>query len=160
TTPLVNDTDDAMRLVTVRDLLAGQDWWDHLQHRLDTPFGAEIHWSHLIDAAIGGLMLLLRPLAGSNAQTIALYAWPLLLLLALMSLCAVITFRLGGREAMLPAVVLPLLSPALIAEFSPGRIDHHSIQILLTLLMAWASIEALARPRFAALAGLAAALSL
>jgi hypothetical protein len=160
TTPLVNDTDDAMRLVTVRDLLAGQGWWDHLQHRLDTPFGAEIHWSHLIDAAIGGLMLGLRSLAGASAETIALYAWPLLLLLALMSLCAVITFRLGGREAMLPAVVLPLLSPALIAEFSPGRIDHHSIQILLTLLMAWASIEAMARPRFAALAGLAAALSL
>lgn len=160
TTPLVNDTDDAMRLVTVRDLLDGQAWWDHLQHRLDTPFGAEIHWSHLIDAAIGGLLLLLRPLAGAGAETVALYAWPLLLLLALMTLGAIITFRLGGREAMLPAMVLPLLSPALITEFSPGRIDHHSIQILLMLLMAWGSIEAIARPRFAALAGLAAALSL
>ena len=33
TTPLLKDTDDAMRLVTVRDLLAGQNWFDHTQYR-------------------------------------------------------------------------------------------------------------------------------
>lgn len=159
-TPLLNDTDDAMRLVTVRDLLAGQNWYDHIQHRLNTPFGAEIHWSHLVDAAVGGLILLFRPLAGSFAETIAVYAWPLLLLLALLTLCARLAFRLAGRDAMLPALVLPAFSPALMTEFSPGRIDHHSIQILLTLLMAWGAIETIARPRFAILAGLAAALSL
>jgi hypothetical protein len=158
--PLLNDTDDAMRLVTVRDLLAGQNWLDHTQYRLNTPFGADIHWSHLVDAAIGGIIMLLRPFFGSMAETVAVYLWPLLLLLALLTLCAHITFRLAGRQAMLPALVLPLLSPALIAEFSPGRIDHHSIQILLTLLMAWGSIEAIERPRFAIVAGLAAAGSL
>src|SRR5207237_198918 len=42
--PLLNDTDDAMRMVTVRDLLAGQNWLDHTQYRLNTPFGADIHW--------------------------------------------------------------------------------------------------------------------
>ena len=158
--PLLNDTDDAMRLVTVRDLLAGQNWLDHTQYRLNTPFGADIHWSHLVDAAIGGIIMLLRPFFGTMAETVAVYVWPLLLLLALLTLCARITFRLAGRQAMLPALVLPLLSPALIAEFSPGRIDHHSIQILLTLLMAWGSIEAIERPRFAIVAGLAAAGSL
>ncbi|MGN6101616.1 MAG: hypothetical protein ACTHOR_10750, partial [Devosia sp.] len=29
-TPLLDDTDDAMRLQTVRDLIAGQGWWDHV----------------------------------------------------------------------------------------------------------------------------------
>jgi hypothetical protein len=32
-------TDDAMRLVEVRDLLAGQSWFDLTQHRLDPPQG-------------------------------------------------------------------------------------------------------------------------
>src|SRR5665213_587902 len=85
-TPLIGDTDDAMRLTTVRDLLAGQSWWDHIQHRLNAPYGAEIHWSHLVDAAEGGLILLLKPFAGGMAETIAVYVWPLLLLLALLVL--------------------------------------------------------------------------
>ncbi|MEO8882312.1 MAG: hypothetical protein ABI377_02675, partial [Devosia sp.] len=159
-TPLIGDTDDAMRLTTVRDLLAGQNWWDHIQHRLNAPYGAEIHWSHLVDAAEGGLILLLKPFAGSMAETIALYVWPLLLLLALLVLCGRLAFRLAGREAMLPAVILPITSLALIPEFSPGRIDHHSIQILLMLLTAWSAIESIERPRFAMLAGIAAALQL
>jgi hypothetical protein len=160
THPLFADTDDAMRMVTVRDLLAGQGWYDHLQHRLNAPFGAEIHWSHLVDAAIGGLVLLFRPLAGSQAETLAACAWPLLLLLGLLVLSSRLAYRLAGRAAILPAVVLPAVSPAVMAEFSPGRIDHHSIQILLTLMMAWGAIEAIERPRFALIAGLAAALSL
>lgn len=158
--PLINDTDDAMRMVTVRDLLAGQNWLDHTQYRLNTPFGADIHWSHLVDAGIGGVILLLRPFFGPMAETVAVYVWPLLLLLALLTLCARIAFRLAGRQAMLPALVLPILSPALISEFSPGRIDHHSIQILCTLAMAWGAIEAIERPRFAIVAGFAAAASL
>ncbi|MDR3471645.1 MAG: hypothetical protein P4M09_08145 [Devosia sp.] len=160
TTPLIKDTDDAMRLVTVHDLLGGQGWWDHLQYRLNTPYGAEIHWTHLIDAAIGGIILALRPLAGASADTLTVYIWPLLLLFALLALCARLAFRLAGREAILPAVILPLVSPALLTEFSPGRIDHDSIQILLTLLMMWGAIESIERPRFAWLAGAAAALSL
>src|ERR1700687_3187469 len=49
-------TDDAMRLVEVRDLIAGQGWFDLTQHRLDPP-GVSIHWSRGIDA----------PLAASDA---------------------------------------------------------------------------------------------
>jgi len=158
--PLLADTDDAMRLTTVNDLLAGQAWWDHIQHRLNAPYGAEIHWSHLVDAAEGGVILLLKPFAGGMAETIAVYVWPLLLLLALLTLCARLTFRLAGRDAILPAVILPITSLALIPEFSPGRIDHHSIQILLMLLTAWGVIETIERPRFAVLAGIAAALQL
>jgi len=160
TIPLLDDTDDAMRLTTVRDLVAGQGWWDHIQHRLNAPYGAEIHWSHLIDAAIGGLLLVFRPFAGSFAETLTVYTWPLLLLFLLLTLSGRLAFRLGGREAMLPALLLPVVSPAAMVEFSPGRIDHHSITILLTLTMAWSVIESMKRPRFAILAGLAAALSL
>ena len=33
------DTDSAMRLVQVRDLLHGQSWFDTVQHRMNTPYG-------------------------------------------------------------------------------------------------------------------------
>ena len=160
TVPLFNDTDDAMRLVEVRDFLAGQGWYDLSQHRLDTPFGAEMHWSRLIDTPIAAIMLLLRPFAGPLTETIAVYAWPLLLLLALLILSARISARLAGPEAVLPGLVLPAFSLITMVEFSPGRIDHHSVQILLALVMLACLIEALERPRAALFAGLAAAIAI
>ncbi len=42
-------TDDAMRLVEVRDFMAGQSWFDLTQYRLDPPNGVVTHWSRLID---------------------------------------------------------------------------------------------------------------
>lgn len=160
TTPLLQDTDDAMRLVTVRDLLAGQNWFDHTQYRLNTPYGAEIHWSHLVDAGIGGLILLLRPLAGALAETMAVVAWPLLLLFPMMVLSARLAFRLVGRAAILPAVILTPLAMATMNQFVPGRIDHDSIQILLLLVMVLGAIEGLERGAFGWFAGAAAAVSL
>ena len=59
--PLILDTDDAMRLTEVRDFLAGQNWFDLVQHRLNTPYGGLIHWSRLIDlpeAVVVGLLRL------------------------------------------------------------------------------------------------------
>jgi hypothetical protein len=159
TTPLINDTDDAMRLVVVHDLMNGQSWWDHLQHRLNAPFGAELHWSRLVDVPIAALDLLFRPF-GPLADTLTVYVWPLLLLFGLLSMGARLAYRLAGREAMLAALILPALSPALMTEFSPGRIDHDSVQILLLLAMVWGTIESVSRPRLAILAGIAAAASL
>src|SRR5437763_434317 len=43
------DTDDAMRLVEIRDFLAGQGWFDLHQYRLDPPAGLPMHWSRLVD---------------------------------------------------------------------------------------------------------------
>ncbi|WP_375452316.1 hypothetical protein [uncultured Devosia sp.] len=160
-TPLLADTDDAMRLVIVRDFLAGQPWYDLVQHRLNTPFGAEVHWSRLVDLPIATLILVLRPVLGADLATIATaYAWPLCLLGALLAVSAGLTRRLVGPAGVLPALVLPLLSPAITTEFAPGRLDHHNVEILLTLLIAWTTIEALERARFAWLAGLLCATAL
>ncbi|MHB1101706.1 MAG: hypothetical protein ACYC0C_02760 [Devosia sp.] len=160
TVPLFADTDDAMRLTVVRDLIAGQGWYDPVQHRLNTPYGAELHWSRLIDVPVAGLILMLRPLAGPMVDTIAVYLWPLLLLFCLLVMTALITVKLVGREGLLPALALPAFSLATLVEFAPGRIDHHSVQILLTLVMLYCAMEALSRPRFAIGAGIAAATAL
>lgn len=160
TLPLLGDTDDAMRLVVVRDLLAGQGWYDHFQHRLNTPYGAELHWSHLADLPVAALLLLFQPVAGASAGLWAAWLWPLLLLLPLLTLTAAITLRLVGREGQLPALLLPVFSLATLGEFVPGRIDHHNLQIVLLLLLLWCSLAALERPRYAIGAGIAAATAL
>ncbi len=158
--PLFQDTDDAMRMVVVRDFLAGQNWFDHIQHRLNTPFGGDIHWSRLVDLPIAALLLITTPFAGSNAATIVGYLYPLLLLLILLVLSGKLTQLLVGKEGLLAACLLPAFAPLVVAEFSPGRIDHHSIQILLSLGLAYCTIAALSRPRFAIGAGILAATSL
>ncbi|QQR36290.1 hypothetical protein JI749_01235 [Devosia oryziradicis] len=159
--PFFADTDDAMRMVMVRDFLAGQSWYDLTAHRLNTPFGAELHWSRLIDLPLALLLGLFGAVIGPDQALVAAgYVWPLLLLGLLLWLSAILAHRLVGPEGVLPALVLPLLSPAIVAEFTPGRVDHHNVVILLTLAVVWTGVEAIARPRFAIACGLLAATAL
>jgi hypothetical protein len=53
----LGDTDDNMRIMQVRGLLAGQGWYDLRQYRLNPPWGADIHWSRLVDLPIAGSSL-------------------------------------------------------------------------------------------------------
>src|SRR5688500_20280534 len=71
-----------MRISQVRALLAGQDWYDLRQYRLDPPLGADIHWSRLVDLPIAGLKLALAPLFGGAADERAAVAIAPLLPLA------------------------------------------------------------------------------
>ena len=80
------DPDDAMRLVEVRDFLAGQSWFDVSQHRANPPYGAPMHWSRLVDVPIAGAILLLRPLVGNDgAEVGAVLLVPGLTLAALLA---------------------------------------------------------------------------
>ncbi len=160
TQPLISDSDDAMRLSVVRDFLAGQNWFDHTQYRLNVPHGAEIPWSRLVDLPIAALVLLFQPLVGDFAYTLAAWVWPLLLLLGLLAVSARLTTFLVGPEGLLPGLVLPVLSAAVLVEFAPGRIDHHGVQIILVLLMLYAAIRAWRSLRWAAIAGLVGATSM
>lgn len=154
--PLFVDTDDAMRLTNLHDFLAGQGWYDHIQHRLNVPYGGEIPWSRLLDSCEAGLLLVFRQVLPADIADIALgYAWPLLLLAPLLYLSGRLTLVLVGREGLLASLILTILSPVLIGEFRPGRLDHHSVQILLTLLATLCAVEAARRPRFAVGAGIA-----
>ncbi len=136
------DTDSAMRLAQVRDLLAGQGWFDTVQHRMNTPYGLPMHWSRLVDAPLALLSLV--------SERFALIAWPLLLLAALLFLLARLADRLGGRRAVVPVLVLTLLCPELYATFTPGNIDHHGLQLVLMLAALVGVVEQ--RPRLTALA--------
>ncbi|KKC37799.1 hypothetical protein WH87_08885 [Devosia epidermidihirudinis] len=153
-----NDTDDAMRMVVVHDFINGQGWYDLIQQRLNTPWGAEIHWSRLVDLPLAALTLLFRPFFGLAGADIAVgYVWPLALLAVLLWLSARLALRLVGPAGVFPALILPLLAPSIISEFVPGRVDHHNVIIVLTLAIAWVTIEAIQRPRYAIAAGLLSA---
>lgn len=159
--PFFPDTDDAMRMVMVRDLAGGQNWYDLVAHRLNTPWGAELHWSRLVDLPLALLVMALTPLLGPDMALVgAGYIWPMALLGVLLFISAGLAQRLLGPEGALPALVLPVLSPAILAEFTPGRVDHHNVIIVLTLAMAWAAVESVRRPRAALVCGLLAATAL
>ncbi len=155
-------TDDAMRLVEVRDFINGQGWLDLFQYRLDPP-GASMHWSRIIDLPLAGLILLLRPLIGTHgAEAVTLFVWPLLLFAIALALVAATARELNGGEAhsQMTAVMLAVLCVPALIHFRPGAIDHHNAQIdlLLAMVLLTAQIERSAVK--AALGGLMASLSL
>jgi len=137
----VPDTDDAMRLVEVRDLLAGQGWYDNVQYRFLAPAGVPSHWSRLVDAPIAGMILALAPLTGrAFAEGLTAAFWPLLLF----GLYAAILYRgvrdsFGGRAALL-ALVAATQTYGVTIQFQPGRVDHHNVQILAILGLAFCMI--------------------
>ena len=156
-------TDDAMRLVQVRDLISGQGWFDLFQYRLDPPAGILMHWSRVIDAPLAAIILLLRPLIGTHgAEAAALFLWPLLLLAAALVLVAAIARLMSSRvvSSQVTAVVLAVLSTPALIHFRPGAIDHHNAQICLLLALVLLTSQIEQSTIKAALAGLVASLSL
>ena len=134
----VPDTDDAMRLVEVRDLLAGQPWYDNVQYRFLAPEGVASHWSRLVDAPIAALIGALTPLAGRPlAEGLIAAFWPMLLF----GLYCTLLYRgvrrtFGGRAAIL-AVLVATQTFGIAIQFQPGRVDHHNVQILAMLGLAF-----------------------
>lgn len=155
-------TDDAMRLVEVRDLIGGQGWFDVVQYRMDPPGGTSMHWSRLIDAPLAGLILLLKPLLGMRgAEALTLYFWPALLLAVALALVAAIARQMSNSTApMLAAAVLAVLALPALGHFRAGAIDHHNAQIVLLLALVLMTTQIEQSAVKAALAGLIASLSL
>jgi hypothetical protein len=155
-------TDDAMRLVQVRDWIGGQGWFDLFQHRLDPP-GASMHWSRVVDVPLAALILVLRPLIGTHgAEAVTLFLWPLLLFAAALMLVAAIARQMNGSvtNSQITAVVLAVLSAPALIHFRPGAIDHHNAQIVLLLALVLLTSQIEQSAVKAALGGVAASLSL
>jgi hypothetical protein len=129
------DPDDQLRMVQLRDFLAGQSWFDTTQYRMNPPYGAPMHWSRLVELPLAFFVLALTPLLGSaGAEMAAGVAVPMLCLGGIAFLLAQIAERIGGRSAGIAAVILTLISPALLIQLRPMRIDHHGWQIFCAVL--------------------------
>jgi hypothetical protein len=140
--------DDALHLVQVRDLLAGQNWFDLVQHRLQPPLGLDMHWSRLIDAPMAALSFAF----GERAM---LFLWPGLLIGAFLFAALYCTRRLSSDIETMPALLVSALCWVPLSYFAPARIDHHNVQLVLALVMA----GAVARPLLSILSALIAASS-
>ena len=129
-----SDPDDQLRLIQVRDLLAGQGWWDLVQRRIDPPQGVLMHWSRLVDLPIAATILLLKPFLGAHGAEVAAIA----IIPALTALCAVLLLarlasRLVSRPALIAALIALLVALPLIVQLRPTRIDHHGWQVVALL---------------------------
>src|SRR5512138_754714 len=92
----LGDTDDAVRLVTVRELIGGAPWFDTTLPRIGAPEPLVSHWSRLIDAPLAALIIALTPLLGvEQAELVMRFVWPALLFFAL----ALIVAREAHRRA-------------------------------------------------------------
>jgi hypothetical protein len=135
------DTDDAMRLVQVHGFLAGQGWFDLNIARLAPPEGYESHWSRLIDAGLAGLFLLFRAFAAPPlAERLMSAVWPVLWLVPTIGAAAAIAWRLAGRGAAHVVLLLAVFGLPGMGQFQPGRIDHHNVQIALSVLAVAATV--------------------
>jgi len=154
------DNDSLLRLVQVRDLMAGQGWFDLTQLRLG-PDGLLMHWSRLVDLPIALLIGLfgLLPAPPQMAEWAAMVAWPFLLLIAALWFLIRAAVRLGGDEAMLPAGILGAIAMYHLGLFAAGTLDHHNVQLVLVLAVL-ALLAGQPTLRAGLAAGLAAALML
>ena len=127
----LGDPDDAVRLVSVRELLAGAPWFDTTLPRIGAPEPLVSHWSRLIDAPLAAMIWAFSPLLGRDAAELATrIVWPVLLFFALALIVAREAHSRAGPLAAAFALILVTASATALAQFRPGRIDHHNAQIL------------------------------
>lgn len=154
------DPDDVLRLVQVRDLLAGQGWFDLVQHRIDPASAPVMHWSRLVDLPLALLIGTMTPLLGQPlAEQLAVVLVPLLALLATILCLGRVASRLFDREGTVLACIAVGFMPLLVYQFQPLRIDHHGWQIA-AVAAALAAISGQRAWRGGALAGLAMAIGM
>ena len=157
----LGDPDDAMRLVLVRDLMSGRGWYDQLVTRLQPPLGTYMHWSRLVDGLLAGLIWTFRlALTPPAAETAVRLLWPLFLIFPAVFCALAMSRRLGGSLAVFVCAVFLGVNQLAFAEFIPGRVDHHNIQIVLVMMAMSCAMAAERRQSWALLAGTSTGLGL
>jgi hypothetical protein len=137
----LGDSDDAMRLVQLREFLAGRPWFDLHEPRVQPPAGYDTHWSRLIDAGLAALLFPLRSIVGSPLDERLMRAiWPMLWLIPAIVGAAAMAWRLAGRQAACIVLLLLVFGLPALQQFRPGRIDHHNVQIALAVLILAAAL--------------------
>ena len=158
---LAGDGDNQMRLVQVRDWLAGQGWFDVRQYRVLPPEGISMHWSRYLDAGIAAMLTgakLVLPLPTAELATLIL--WPSLLACLMVLVLVHGNNRLFGPVAAIGALAVFFGWSKLGGEFAAPRIDHHNIQILCATALFYLSLVAGRARVLGALGGAVTAFSL
>lgn len=135
----VPDPAGSLRLAQVRDLVAGQGWFDLHQYRIAPGDGVLLDLSRLVDAPLWLSITLLTPLLGqAMAEQTTMIAVPLLIMGLILAVTGRLSWRLHGVEAAVFTCLAAGLAPAIVRQVQPLRLDHHSYQILAAALALWA----------------------
>ncbi|MEJ8561882.1 hypothetical protein QTO30_12110 [Yoonia sp. GPGPB17] len=134
--------DDIMRMLSVRDWIAGQDWYDVAQYRLLPPDGVPLHWSRYIDVGIAALVIpfsFIFPM--DTAELIAATLWPTLIMVVHLLAIGFGTRRIFGGAAACFAVFCVAFWPVTADLHSrAGQLDHHNMQMLTMVFLIFAVI--------------------
>lgn len=161
-----SEPDNAMRLVRIRDMLAGQGWFDSVQHRLSPPAGVPMHWAQWIDGLLAVPVFLLTPLIGQHAAEIVVaFAWPLGLLALFMIVVVRVCGEIGAleglrHEAQWAGAIIAALAFPTIEKFVPGSLDHHNVELILGMTAILGLIAMRETPRSGLWAGAALGLAM
>lgn len=128
----VEGPDDIMRWVAVRDLQAGQGWFDPYQRRLGPGDGTLMHWSRLVDAPISVIYWLSSTvLPSQSAYQLTAFVWPTVLAGLVLWVFAVTGGALGARDGAITALVMGVFALNNSGKFDQFSFDHHGLQVLL-----------------------------
>ena len=154
------DLDDRMRALQIRELLQGGEFFDLTLGFVALPEPYVSHYSRLVDLPYFLIASAAQPLLGTDqALELAYSIWPPVMLCIFLWLAVVTTRQINGDALGIgPMLVLVVLMGLAVLEFSPGRIDHHNVQLLAMMIMA-AGLTAGGR-RGGMAAGIAAAVSI
>ena len=127
----LGDTDDATRLVTVREFLAGAPWYDTTLPRFGVPDPLVSHWSRLVDYPLAVLMAAFSFLTSlEHAELATRFVWPLIVLFFILWFIIGEAEREMGLLGALIALGFAITCDSALFQFNIGRIDHHNVQIL------------------------------
>ncbi|MDD3028918.1 MAG: hypothetical protein PHS57_01360 [Alphaproteobacteria bacterium] len=139
--------DDFMRAHEVIQFLQGQGWYDLSVSRMSPDAGTVVHWSRLVDLPLALVALPFMPFVSvTQAVLIAAFLVPLGWLVLLLVLVQASAVPFVGKDRAFLATVFVLFAPALLFCFTPGRIDHHGVQVLIAGFGSW-GLLALAQGR-------------
>jgi hypothetical protein len=158
------DSDAYMRLARLLQLHDGGAWFDPREPRINPPEGHVQHWTRALDALLLAGAWLLQPFLGFER---ALHVWGVLISPALLALGMVAIGWAAApaldRDTRLFACLALLTQPSVLAYTSVGRPDHHSLLLLLAMILIGLTARLAAAPqdrRPALLAGAIAALGI
>ena len=155
------DADDVMRLVQIKDYLAGQSWFHTDQYRLGLAGGTDMHWSRIPDIPVILLTKLFDIFMAQDTALIwAISIWPPIAAgLFIYAMTQAARFW-GGSKTQAFMLVLLALFIYRFQRFAPGGIDHHNIQIALIAISMGFALDPKMRKRSYIISGFAAAISI
>ncbi len=135
----LGDIDDDFRAVQIRLLVDGWSWFDRTIPMIEMPEVYVSPWSRLVDLPYALITWSLTPMLGSEtALQTAFWIWPPVMLVMFCGLVVrTLMAMLDGLMPLEPVGVIASILMMWLAlwEFSPGRIDHHNVQLLLIMLV-------------------------